>query len=413
MNRDQAFVILGLYLGATRDHIQDKYRRKRDELLAQPESSARAAALKQLDEAVRVAQQDHSGVPDSATLAPGTTAPSQPQRKLFKGWILLLLVLAALGVYTIVTFAVGGELDSRLAGRDTDQRINASREIRDAWEKYRLEAGQPPAIEADQAFARARAAKADEARAEYERAEALYAQAFADESRRLLARLDAEFVQPWRTQVQPHFPFNAEAETDAPAELVRRLLAPGTGAFWELDASLRRLAGMEVGGRVLAPLPVEYMRTFDAMFLLRNMLFHDGKLQTQFAVRLTSNNRFRALVLEVGDQLVRSGGETYTPVNWQVGKARIRVTLGQESAREPALRIDESDSEWGLLRVLWRFELVQSHEGLLVWEFDQDATARPTPGRKPRKPPDPLVVHILADKQGHPFDPAALGALHP
>lgn len=413
MDREQAFIHLGLYIGAAREHIEDKYRRKREDLLAHPDSAARRAELTQLDEALHAALARPAAVPDTAPLA-STAAPAvQPRRRLFKGWMILLAVFAALGVYTIVTFAVGDALDTSLKDRDTDGRVQASRETRQAWEKYRVAAGLAPAIEADQAFARAEAAtEAEEAQREYASAEALYAAAFAAESRRLLDRLDAQFRQPWLSDVQPHFPFTPDAETEAPPAMVQRLLGPG-GAFWQIDAELRRLAEVEVAGRVMAPLPAEHMRVHDAMVLLREMLFDDGAMQAKFAIRLVSNNRFRGLVLEVGEQVVRSGGETYTPVTWRAGKGKVRVTLGSESARDPALRIDESDSEWGLLRLLWRFELVQSEGGLLVWEFDQDSTARAPVGRKPRKPPDPLVVQILADKQGHPFDLATFAPLRP
>ncbi len=408
MDREQAHIHLGLYVGATREHIEEKVRRKRADLQRDLHGAQLDAALKLLEQA-RLAALDEPAQVSSPTV------PATAPRRLFKGWWILLVILLALGVYTIVTFAAGDLLDSRIAERATDEKITTSKQAREAWEKYRHERALPANDRADKIFADAEQTisngNIDDARTLYEAAEGLYIGSLRAEGDALLRRFDDEVRKPWRQKVAPCFPFDSEAEPDAPVEEVERMLNPKSGVLWTITAQVRRLAEIEVGGRIVVPVPSEFVRMKDGAAGLRDALFDDGEsMNVKFSLRLVSNTRYRDLVLELGAQVVRSGGETFTPVTWRPSlREQAQISLVTDvPARDPTIQLKESDSPWGLLRILWRLELVQSQNGLLVWHFDNESVVkRRPPVRKPKDGPEPLVVQILADKDANPFEPAA------
>lgn len=414
MNREQAHIHLGLYVGATREHIEEKVGRKRAELQRDLQGA-------QLDAALKILEQARMAALDERPSASTPTVAAQAPRRLFKGWWILLVIALALGVYTIVTFAAGDMLDSRIADRTTDDRIAACRQARDAWEKYRLERALPPNDNADKVFADAELTRSngnmEEALTLYEAAEGLYIGSLRGEGDALLRRFDNEVRKPWREKVATSFPFDPAAEADAPVEEVERILNPKSGVLWTIAADVRRLAEIEIGGRIIAPVPAEFTRTVDSAAGLRDALFDDGAgMQVKFSMRLVSNTRYRDLVLELGTQVVRSGGETFTPVTWRPSlREQAQIMLVTESpARDPSIQVKESDSPWGMLRILWRLELVQSQDGLLVWHFDNESVSRRRPPiRKPKDAPEPLVVQILADKDANPFEQAIFARFAP
>ncbi len=389
MNREQALQTLGLYIGATPQHIDDKYARKRAELEASLSGAELASGVAQLDR-VRAA-------------ALGEETPDHPpNRKVFAGSVVLSVLVAALVIYTIVTLTVGVNLDgdlaetqARKAQADAALWVQALRDNKPPVETPEMKEQQAGVAAAwQEAETLLGDEKWNDAEKKYREAVNAASQVFVLQREQPEKLLDAVIVT-WRDELRTRFPFNPDSKDDAPLEVVESLFNPVTGKYWKAASEFERLGAIDVGGVRAAPPPEKFTATREAVKWLTEALF-EGKARrhVSFSARVSNPGRWR-MELTLGEQSVVGDARDFADVVWTDEVARITfANRDGDPEKEPA------GGPWSLLRVLWRFEIVGRENGVLKWQFEPDPDAR-------RRPRDPMTMEVKPHTPNHPFDPAA------
>jgi hypothetical protein len=265
--------------------------------------------------------------------------------RLFKGWWLLLIVLGALGVYTVFTFGAGAFLDDDVERRAAERDVEEAREWRFAWDSI----GYAPAADADTALGQAEdyllARQWQDAGLKARDAREGYAQAFAEEAQ----AVHNAVMGPWREQLLPRFPFNRDAEEDASLDLLTRQINPGTGIFFRNAERLERLARIEIRGLRVAPPPADYASVRAMAERLRAALFQMEDQPYFEFIAVTGGG----VSMTVG-HISASPGD-YTTFRWEGEGATFRA---------PGVIMDHSESPWGLWRIWW---YLKGHERRQEW----------------------------------------------
>lgn len=266
--------------------------------------------------------------------------------RLYKGWWLLLLILAALGVYTAITFGAGAVLDHDLERAEAEPAISEAREWKSAWNGF----GYAPATEADAELTAAEdaAARKDwQAAANLARtARQLYMDAFEAEKQILVQ----EVLGPWRDELLPRFPFNPQSEEDASLELVGRLCNPEDGRFQRGAERMEQLGSIQIRGLHVAPPPADFKGIRALATRLRDALFDGSQPYMEFAAQLEGD-----ITLTIGD--IEGKGGQFTTYRWEGEGARL-VAHGSE--------LDATGSPWGPWRVVWHMQQNEDLRSLIV-----------------------------------------------
>jgi type VI protein secretion system component VasK len=392
MDREEAHRILGLYLGASNAQIEEKY----SELSAADPARTSEFTLAR----------------DTALGRPTQVIAAKPPM-LRRGPVVLLMIVAALAVCVGLFFAAANYLDNQQAKRRTTEQREKAMAARDAWARYRAGTGIGQSNDsqgADELYEGAVKLLDDgdyeNATKDLETALQLYNSAFRAE--------DARIQQDWKRDVLDFigaklagkFPFDPEAEAEAEADDLARLLNPGSGAVWTISREHDALAAIELEGRHFTQ-PLERRDAIaKAAAPLRDALFGASSptIDVRFQIRIHSPRAVAELKLEVGGITCSTRKEGFQTAHWTQDNGGVRLMRMAWGSEVKDATIDRADSDWGLLRVLTFGEPISEQEGALVWEFSADSIS----GRKTRG--KDATIHIKPE-DGNPFDLALYAAL--
>jgi hypothetical protein len=433
VTREDAFRILGLYLGASDEHVRVKHAARREALLARiaaatpAEQTTLRAELAQLDEAAAVAsgRAPESSAPAStggpwvaqtqiAAGGPVAPAPASPARR-SRGWIVLVALALGLAGYYVATRAGMWFFDKRHNEPAVPEVIADAELASVAWLTYLSRSGVPEteagrkATEALHRGAGARAAgDLNLAQREYSTAWQGYFNAFKAEADRAGNAWKDEVVTPWRARVAPFFPFNPQDTRDADVAELSRLINPQDGVLWRQQRWFDALVVAEIKGTRFFTPPTGRADFLAACAALRDALFPPDRdrIHVPFLVRIVHGPLWGKVTFEMGSRVISSerDGE-FEAFSWrnESGGCVLR-SFGPATRKENGV-VDRSGSTWGLLRVLHecRYDgLVDNAHTWSLTAFEQSAT--------PRGKRETPTLQIMVDRKPSPFDPAIYAA---
>jgi type VI protein secretion system component VasK len=371
MDRNEAHKVLGLYLGASNSQIDAK--------LAELESDARTRltgdALEVRVHELRAARDTALGKPTIIMLAP--TKPPVLRR----GPVVLLMIVLALAICTGLFFAAAAYLDSKQAERRTGEQRARAQTAYDTWENYRASVGIGQTPDSQGAVELLAGAKKlfDEgdytnAASDLKTALQLFNSAFAAEEARISQAWQRHVLDFTQARLAGRFPFDAQAETEAEADDVARLLNPDSGAVWAITREHDALTAIELEGRHFGtPLKgrgeivVHGARIRDGLFGA-----HSDTIDVSFSLRISNPKALYELLLETGGATASTRKSGPQLAHWTQANGGVKLTRNVAGGDAKDATLDRSTSDWGLLRVLSFGKFVGERDGDLVWEFDPD-----------------------------------------
>jgi type VI protein secretion system component VasK len=403
MDRNEAHKLLGLYLGASNSQIDAK--------LAELEADARTK-LAGDDLEVRVAEL--RAARDTALGKPTIimVAPAKPPL-LRRGPVVLLMIGLALALCVGLFFIAAKYLDNKQAERRTGEQRDRTAAARDAWQGYCRSIGIGQSQDGQLAEAQFEGAQKlfdqgdySHAADDYTVAMQLYNSAFAAEDARITRAWERDVLAFRREKLVGRFPFDPQAEAEAEADDVARLLNPGSGAIWAITREHDALAAIELEGRHFATPLKQRDELVKHGTRIRDALFgaHSPTIDVQFGIRISSPKALYELILEVGGATCSTRKEGTQQARWTQSDGGMKLTRNVAGGDNKDSTLDRSTSDWGLLRVLSFGEYVGERAGELVWEFDPDNIS----GKRVRG--KDATIHIRPEAGISPFDLAMYAA---
>jgi len=419
VNRDEAFQLLGLYLGASGEMIAQKHRDKRAALEARlpaPDGSSRAALqteIARLDLALEIAtgkSPEHS----APTQLDGVALARAPRKR---GKLVLLALLIGL-----VMFAVTGRVAMYLfdpakseptAPLSTEEAERASV----AWLTYISRSGRPDtasgreaATQLGQAAGAREAGNPELAQRKYNEAWQAFFNAFKEEGAAAGADWQKEVATPWHDKLQGRFPFDPKAGPAADVAAVAQLFNPVDGTAWKYQRRFDALAEVELKGTRFFALPAGYAEFLRTAQGLRDALFagQGRQIQVPFAARIHPGRLWGKITLEIGNKECTSNrrGE-WTPMVWNGDDGGCILKAGPlDDRKDPTRSVDATGNPWGLLKILGTCKPLEStgpEQNWAIEDFDL--------GKGPGAKADPPSIQILQDRKPSPFDFATYEAV--
>jgi hypothetical protein len=397
MDRHEAHKLLGLYLGASNSQIDAKLA----ELEAEARTRLTGDELEVRVQELRAARDTALGKPTIVMVA----AAKPPVLR--RGPVVLLMIVLALAVTTGLFFIAAAFLDNKQAERRTGEQRAKAVAAHDTWEGYRtsIGIGQTPDGEraeavfngAQQLFDQGDFGHASE---DYAIALQLYNSAFAAEEARIALAWEHNVLSFRREKLAGRFPFDPQAETEAEADDVARLLNPGSGAVWAISREHDALGAIELEGRRFGTPLKGHDEVVKHGARLRDALFgaHSSTIDVTFGVRISSPKALYELLLEVGGVMASTRKEGVQRARWTQSAGGVKLTRNVAGGDAKDSTLDRSTSDWGLLRVLSFGEYVGERDLELVWEFDPDNIG----GKRVRGKDS--TIHIKPEAGRNPFD---------
>lgn len=436
VTRDEAFQLLGLYLGASEDHIRAKHASRREavelRLAAAPSSehAALRAELARLDEAAAIASgrapegsapTSSSGLPvtrlQTAVGGPAQSGtqpiPAAPGRR-SRGWIVLVALLVGLAGYYVATKAGMWFFDSQHKEEAAPAAIAEAETASVAWLTYLSRSGRSEtdegrkAAEALHKGAGARAA-GDMALAvrQYNEAWQGFFNAFRAEAALAEKAWQDDVARPWREKLKPSFPFTPGSDQDAPVAVLSRLVNPRDGTVWRDARWFDAMAVVELKGTRFFTPPAGRADFMLACEGLRDALFaaDRDRLWVPFAARILHGRLWGKITFEVGDKVGTSerDGE-FEAFSWRNESGGCVLKAFGPAARKESATVDRGASPWGLLRVLRECRYEGVVDNVHSWGLTplEGALA----GGKREAP----TLQVMVDRKPSPFDPAIYAA---
>jgi len=418
VTRDEAFNILGLYLGASDEHIRAKHAAKRQAvettLAGTPAASQQAlqTELARLDEALAVAS---GKAPESSAVTqtegiPATVifnaAPATPRRS--RGWIVVVALLIGLCGYYVTTKFGMWFFDKEHQQESTPEVIADAELASVAWLTYLSRSGQPETAEgrkASEALNKGAGARAAGdlglAQREYNTAWQAFFNAFKAEAARADAAWKDEVVTPWREKLQPFYPFDPRSTKDALVSDLAPLVNPKDGKLWSHSRWFDALAVVDIKGTKFFSLPKGRAEFMVACSKLRDCLFAPDadRLWVPFSARIMQGRVWGKITFEVGRTTGTSERDGQMEAfSWRGDNGGCVLKAYDLSGRKERDVIDRSNSSWGLLRILAECKYVGLIENAHTWEIT--AFEQALPGAKKEAP----TLQIMVDRKPSPFD---------
>lgn len=421
MDRDTAFKLLGLYVGASPDHIQLKYQSAAEVLQSQLESEpARRhefeAQLRQIGHArdVALGRGEDSGLPQQSAV---TSAPHTPAWR--RGPVVLLMLALALVVCVGGFFIAARWLDQKQAAREAADKRELVLTSQAAWDGYRAKIGGAQTPDGERAEAALKDARQLEEQGDYTRAGEGYAaaldlfqSAFAAENARLNAHWQNDVREPW-SRLKACFPFDETSETEADPVLVAALFNPVSGAVWSRQREFDALASTDLAGLSAATLPEGYAQAREQAGRIREALFgpDSEQVNVMFSIKLVEETKSIAdLVLETGGANINHRAPNFTSATWTPTTAGARLRLKKAFEKAPAAApIDFGDSNWGMLQLLRHCTYIGLQDGEHLWEVEFEGLA----DRRGKTRSITGRIRIRLDRAANPFDFATYQGFKP
>lgn len=418
MDREEAHKLLGLYVGATAEHIRKKFdvlsAELRSQLDAETAKSIRAelqARLESLVLARDVALADDNTTPSLISPATRVFEP-EPQTAPAKGLRGPLVVLVlVVGIVLIASTSLLGiwYFDRQHEALQAEREHDQTTRIRDAWDKYRASQGldqTPDGQRAEETLERAERTMREgypaESFEEFKTAQDLYVAALKAENARLAMRWNNEVVEAWKQELKDRFPFNPEAETDADMADVESLFHPNRGVIWQIASAYDELQVVQALDRTYVVWPDGLPESLASAGNIRDALFRGGSdhVDVPFSVRLLDEEKLVVVALETCGVTITSLDENFAAARWTPETAGARLGARKRGGDRPSKQpeLDLQNSEWGLLHVLTYGEYrgVRT-DGIHRWEFKLEAE-----GRLPRALEGQIQMKLPSDSS-HAF----------
>ena len=397
MDRDEAYKLLGLYVGATNEQIQSKFDSMNAELRAELAAGTSHAGndvqakLDQLRLAYHTAMSDDNSA--ASLISPATRViepPAPPAPAKGKRGSLVVLFMAVTMVL-IASTSFGGiwYLDKQRDIKQAKREQAGAHAAQDAWEKYRAAQGLPQTtdgLRADEALALAERTLdegyAEEAGEDFKTVQELYITTLKAENARLATAWDTEVVTIWKQRLKDRFPFNRDSETDVDMGDVNALFQPRNGAVWRISASYDALGDITIMDRQYATVPAKLRETVESAKVIRDALYGEDAttVDVPFSIKLTGKIPLLVIELDTGGATVSTRDENFTLARWTLKQSGARLApkkVGDRPSKQP--EIDFSESSWGLLHLLSYGDYKGEVDGSHLWHFE--VTGEGTRGR--------------------------------
>ncbi|MCB9933156.1 MAG: hypothetical protein H6841_07030 [Planctomycetes bacterium] len=424
MDREQAHKLLGLYIGASPEHVEAKYKALVTELKQQlehePSNHTRGELQAQLENLVLARNVALGLAPDASApqLSAVTPAPHLPVWR--RGPVVLLMLALALVICVAGFYVAARWLDNKQSARETGDKRDLALAAQQAWEGYRAKAGLAQTTDAQRAVATLQDAQDLEAAGDHARAGEGYAAAldlfnaaFESENARLAALWQNEVVEPWNQQLKGRFPFSETGEEEADPELVARLFNPVSGTVWSKQREFDALRSTELDGRVMGTVPEGYTEALAQAGRIRTALFgaDSERIHVVFSIRLVEETKTMAeLVLETGGAKISHRAQQFVTATWTPDTAGARLLLKKLGDRTPtSTPIDYGESGWGMLQLLNYCSFTGEQDGEYVWEVEFDGLA----DRRGKTRSMTGSIRIKLDRAENPFDFATYAGFNP
>jgi type VI protein secretion system component VasK len=282
---------------------------------------------------------------------PSTQPPppaDKPQQRRVRGKDLLVVIVIAMAVYTAAKFISGDFLDTDQERRRAERAERLALDARQAWNDYSMEAGLELHTTAADALHGGEdlmaASQYEAARTAFQRAHERYMAAFSEHAEEVAELWQTGVLEPAEARVWPHYPFQADAETEADVALVTELFNPVNGAVWQIEAVARRLNAVEIQNLRVARITIDREWLERARFVRDALFGSSGEPDVRFEV-----------VLDAPDWRLTVDGEA-TP-------ARVRWTGAVHSVALHGPQEISATSPWAWFRVLDALEHAGPAEG--------------------------------------------------
>lgn len=439
MDREKALQHLGLYVGATPEHVSAKFARLELSLQTAVDAENDPAQKRELQQRLTNARAAHTFLlTGSNALTPAATqpewipptdvqrpvtltgvsalpgAPAAPGRRLWRGWILLLLVLSAMAAYVVINFSGMAWLDSDREDRGLQRQRADAAEARDKWQAYRAKAGIAESSDAERANESFLRAEQDQTRGfpkeagtGFSAALQGYMNSFRAEEARIKDAL-ARDVTGVLKAMQGQFPFSANSAEDADPTKLAAVLHPLSGAIWRIEKEWSVLAEVKVAGLLAATEPPELKPALARCARLRDALFQDPAQPLPNCIigaRIADNALFAHMGLEIAGTAISPRAQVpFTPVQCIGGyPARLTISMG----RDGMFDFDYRNQSWGLLRLLGRMEFAGESDGVFTWQFDLEQLSDGKPRKRDGRTARLATLSIQANPGKNPFAPGA------
>jgi hypothetical protein len=309
-----------------------------------------------------------------------TPTPPPTKHRRVRGWVLLVIVLVAMGGYTAAKFISAAFLDSDQERRRVARAGQLAADAREAWDGHANVAGLERRRGAEDAIERANelmaAGQYEAAHKAYQDAHERYMTAFTEHANALAGQWQEGILGPAQARVWTCYPFQADAEAEADLALVTELFNPVNGSVWQVEAAVRRLNDVEVQNMRVARLELD-REWLERARIVRAALFGDsGELDVRFEV-----------LLDADDWQLEFNGETVA-----TGPQRLRWTAGLHSVtlRNAETELAFEGTPWAWLRLLDTLEVAVAEPGEQAYDLPGGGClnirpARPEhPFRRPR-----------------------------
>ena len=443
MDHEQAFYLLGLYIGASEAQIEAKHAQKSQEFRSQiadadPQLSGELeTGLLQLETARRVAlgrapDDSHPTLPQTAVAYPSgpqsaplpatgqpptgyqtvpataTAIPLQPTGAGRSGSGLKIAIVLVAGL--LATMGAWYLATQKNAETHEGTVQEEARALDASWTLYADVTGTDlpqQFLDARKAFSYAEEVRAEKGPAEaeewYLHARDHYQEAFQDEAKRLHTRWDDEVLAVWDSELADRFPFDPLAPEDASAQSVAELFNPVDGSIWALSRRMKALAGIRVGDKPVMSFDHDFDTHGTQAQTIRDALFPAGgrTFEVPLRIEIEKPRGVESVSLELDGQRFYSKDHWGPQVKmiWRQNSEGATLTFNLKVGRWPIPIHKGMPGPFGLLRLLSGASLTEE-EGEYVYTWDSAAKVESrlkSPGkdrkekdhgdRQPRRPP--------------------------
>ncbi|MCA8913485.1 MAG: hypothetical protein KDB82_17470 [Planctomycetes bacterium] len=389
MDREEAHRLLGLYVGATPDHIRAKFESMSAELRSRLETGSDSAGVQaQLDQLALA--RDTALDADGATgtqpsmVNPATRVIEPPANEAPKGsrgkYVVLFMAVTMVMIASTSLLGIW-YFDSRHEARDAQLERDQTIAARDAWRQYlaaRKLKQTPDGERAEDTLKLGDDSRDggnnEQAIKDYHTAQELFKAALETENAKLGERWKKEVIGFWNENLKDRYPFKPDSETEASLEDVTKLFHPKRGALWQIADGYKALRAVSVDDRQYAAPPQGYKQTLEKGELIRDALFSEGpNVDVQFSYRIVGEKTLLTVTLETGGASADNREDNFVAANWTPDTAGAQLHAKKFGERQPKQSGDDlRTSSWGMLKVLNHGTYTGENGGVYTWHFELD-----------------------------------------
>jgi hypothetical protein len=431
MDHEEAHRLLGLYVGATPEHIHSKFESMSAEVRAQLEAETdagkRAALQSQLESLAqaREAALNEEAATDTqpSMINPATRVIEPPQAPApapagSRGKYVVLFMAVTMVLIASTSLLGIWYFDSRHEAQDARLEREETVATRDAWRQYlaaRNLKQTPDGQRAEDVLKLGDESRdsgdAEQAIKDYRTAQDLFKAALEAENDKLGEHWNTDVLKFWRDRLKGRYPFDPAADSEASLKDVAKLFHPKRGALWKVADGYQALRGVSVDDRQYATTPKNYQRIVAQGEKIRNALFGEGPgVDVRFAYRLVGEKTFVVVTLETGGASATNHDKNFVAAHWTPDSAGAHLyakKLGDRTTKQTGE--DLRASSWGMLVVLNHGAYKGEKDGVYSWHFELLPDDRHSRFRKKLEGD----IEVQLTHEPNPFDPGLYSEFKP